>query len=68
MYVNIFMFSNKNFLLDLGLSPTIAYSGQKLTRLVTTKAAAKTIKTIPVIPVRVLVKYKPRNIAAKLFY
>jgi len=46
------------------LRPKGKYNGQKLTKLVITKTAAKISKIIPKIPVTTLVKYKITKIAA----
>ena len=46
------------------LMPTIAYNGQKLTRLVRTKTPPRTSRTKPSVPVTVPVKYRTANTAA----
>ncbi len=44
--------------------PKIGYKGQKLIRLVSTKTAANTSSTIPMVPVITLVKYRIATNAA----
>jgi len=46
------------------LRPKGKYNGQKLTKLVKTKTAARTSKIIPKVPVITLVKYKITKTAA----
>jgi hypothetical protein len=48
------------------LSPTSAYSGQKLTRLVSTNTAPRITNTKPRVPVTVPVKYNTPNTTARI--
>ena len=48
----------------LVLIPNNGYNGQKLTKLVKIKMAAKTSNTMPHVPVTIFVKYKTTNTMA----
>lgn len=66
-FMEAFLFTIPNQAVFVGhvLSPTMAYSGQTLTRLVSTNTTPKITNTRPSVPVTVPVKYRTANTAAK---